>query len=193
MYFRKFKEHINLPGLIWTPEIVLIAYPFLAKKIWNNFSLVSPLISALALSLFSYELLIWLSVPYAQLDDFWANFPLSVKYLFQIGVLIEDKEPVNSFMGGKPWKAGKFSQTLRLSLWAEHLGICSGEVGESNCFHYFCSVMVCEYVVFFKYFRQVSWSWFFMLLSQIDKIIDPVVDSTYKDIWMATAKVRKTF
>lgn len=67
----------------------------------------------------------------------------------EIGVLIEDKEPVNSFMGGKPWKAGKFSLTLRLTLWSEHLGLRSGE---------------------------------------IDQIIDPVVDSTYKDIWMATAK-----
>lgn len=67
----------------------------------------------------------------------------------EIGVLIEDKEPVNSFMGGKPWKAGKFSLTLRLSLWSEHLGLRSGE---------------------------------------IDQIIDPVVDSTYKDMWMSTAK-----
>ncbi|XP_015900013.1 phospholipase D zeta 1 isoform X1 [Ziziphus jujuba] len=67
----------------------------------------------------------------------------------EIGVLIEDKEPVNSYMGGKPWKAGKFSLSLRLSLWSEHLGLRSGE---------------------------------------IDHIIDPVADSTYKDIWMATAK-----
>ncbi|XP_024029997.1 phospholipase D zeta 1 [Morus notabilis] len=67
----------------------------------------------------------------------------------EIGVLIEDKEMVNSYMGGKPWKAGKFSSSLRLSLWSEHLGLRPGEI------------------------RQ---------------IIDPVADSTYKDIWMATAK-----
>lgn len=48
--------------------------------------------------------------------------------LFQIGVLIEDKEFVDSFMGGKPRKAGKFALTLRLSLWSEHLGLRSGEV-----------------------------------------------------------------
>ncbi|CAI9119042.1 OLC1v1020696C1 [Oldenlandia corymbosa var. corymbosa] len=67
----------------------------------------------------------------------------------EIGVLIEDKEMVDSFMGGKPWKAGKFSSSLRLSLWAEHLGL---RVGEAR------------------------------------QIVDPVIDSTYKDIWMATAK-----
>ncbi|KAF3589228.1 hypothetical protein F2Q69_00031417 [Brassica cretica] len=67
----------------------------------------------------------------------------------EIGVLIEDKELVDSFMAGKPWKAGKFSLSLRLSLWSEHLGLRSGE---------------------------------------IDQIIDPVSDSTYKEIWMATAK-----
>lgn len=67
----------------------------------------------------------------------------------EIGVLIEDKEFVDSFMGGKPRKAGKFASTLRLSLWSEHLGLRTGEVGQ---------------------------------------IKDPVVDSTYKDIWMATAK-----
>ncbi|KAK7843032.1 phospholipase D zeta 1 isoform X1 [Quercus suber] len=67
----------------------------------------------------------------------------------EIGVLIEDKELVNSYMGGKPWKAGKFSLSLRMSLWSEHLGLRTGEN---------------------------------------DQITDPVVDSTYKDIWMATAK-----
>ncbi|XP_057806057.1 phospholipase D zeta 1 isoform X2 [Salvia miltiorrhiza] len=67
----------------------------------------------------------------------------------EIGVLIEDNEFVDSLMGGKSWKAGKFALSLRLSLWCEHLGLHAGEV---------------------------------------NKIRDPVIDSTYKDIWMATAK-----
>jgi hypothetical protein len=48
--------------------------------------------------------------------------------LYQIGVLIEDTELVDSRMAGKPWKAGKFSSSLRLSLWSEHLGLRTGEV-----------------------------------------------------------------
>ncbi|XP_042519639.1 phospholipase D zeta 1-like isoform X2 [Macadamia integrifolia] len=67
----------------------------------------------------------------------------------EIAVLIEDKEFVDSSMSGKPWKAGKFAFSLRLSLWSEHLGLHAGEVSQ---------------------------------------ISDPVVDATYKDIWMATAK-----
>ncbi|KAL0414782.1 UNVERIFIED_CONTAM: Phospholipase D zeta 1 [Sesamum radiatum] len=67
----------------------------------------------------------------------------------EIGVLIEDKEFVNSLMGGSYWRAGKFASSLRISLWSEHLGLHAGEVNQ---------------------------------------IRDPVIDSTYKDIWMATAK-----
>ncbi|KAI5572375.1 hypothetical protein BDE02_10G007900 [Populus trichocarpa] len=67
----------------------------------------------------------------------------------EIGVLIEDKEFVDSLMGGKPWKAGKFALSLRLSLWSEHLGLHAKE---------------------------------------IHKVIDPVIESTYKDRWMSTAK-----
>ncbi|KAL8157962.1 phospholipase D zeta 1-like isoform X2 [Apium graveolens] len=67
----------------------------------------------------------------------------------EIGVLIEDKELFDSYMGGKPWKAGKFASSLRHSLWSEHLGLQAEELSQ---------------------------------------IIDPVIDSTYKDIWMATAK-----
>ncbi|CAI8603501.1 unnamed protein product [Vicia faba] len=67
----------------------------------------------------------------------------------EIGVVIEDKEYVESLMNGKPWKAGKFSHSLRCSLWSEHLGLHTGE---------------------------------------INKINDPVADSTYKDLWSATAK-----
>ncbi|XP_028779524.1 phospholipase D zeta 2 [Neltuma alba] len=67
----------------------------------------------------------------------------------EIGVVIEDKEYVDSSMDGKPWKAGKFSYSLRCSLWSEHLGLPTGE---------------------------------------INKISDPVADTTYKDLWSATAK-----
>ncbi|KAL3641911.1 Phospholipase D zeta 1 [Castilleja foliolosa] len=67
----------------------------------------------------------------------------------EIGVVIEDKEFVDSVIGGKPWRAGKFSLSLRLSLWSEHIGLHAGEV---------------------------------------DRIRDPIADSTYKDLWMATAK-----
>ncbi|XP_008795779.1 phospholipase D zeta 1-like [Phoenix dactylifera] len=46
----------------------------------------------------------------------------------EIGVLIEDKEFVDSYMNGKPWKAGKFSLSFRLSLWSEHLGLHAEEI-----------------------------------------------------------------
>lgn len=52
-------------------------------------------------------------------------------------------------MDGRHWEAGKFSHSLRLSLWAEHLGLHRGEVSH---------------------------------------IMDPMDDSTFKNIWMATAK-----
>lgn len=53
------------------------------------------------------------------------------KLFSQIEVLIEDKELVDSFMGGKPWKAGKFALSLRLALWSEHLGLNEREVTKS--------------------------------------------------------------
>jgi phospholipase D1/2 len=43
-------------------------------------------------------------------------------------MIIEDKEMVSSTMDGSHWEAGKFSLSLRLSLWAEHLGLRAGEV-----------------------------------------------------------------
>ncbi|KAI7984788.1 Phospholipase D zeta 2 [Camellia lanceoleosa] len=47
--------------------------------------------------------------------------------LIQIGVLIEDTKFVDSCMGRKPWKAGKFSSSLCLALWSEHFGLPAGE------------------------------------------------------------------
>ncbi|KAF6989839.1 hypothetical protein CFC21_007124 [Triticum aestivum] len=71
----------------------------------------------------------------------------------EIAVVIEDKEVVNSKMDGRHWEAGKFSLSLRLSLWAEHLGLHRGEVSH---------------------------------------IMDPMDDTTFKNIWMATAKTNTT-
>ncbi|XP_048236121.1 phospholipase D zeta 1 [Ricinus communis] len=67
----------------------------------------------------------------------------------EIGVVIEDKEFVDSSMNGEPWKAGKFTYSLRCSLWSEHLGLSAGE---------------------------------------INKISDPVAETTYRDLWLAIAK-----
>uniref|UniRef100_A0A2N9IVF7 Phospholipase n=1 Tax=Fagus sylvatica TaxID=28930 RepID=A0A2N9IVF7_FAGSY len=67
----------------------------------------------------------------------------------EIGVVIEDKEFLDSSMNGKPWQAGKFAYSLRCSLWSEHLGIPAGEISQ---------------------------------------IRDPVADTTYKDLWLETAK-----
>jgi phospholipase D1/2 len=52
--------------------------------------------------------------------------------LFQIGIVTEDKEFVESSMNGETWKAGKFAYSLRRSLWSEHLGLPSGEVSNSK-------------------------------------------------------------
>ncbi|KAI7733481.1 hypothetical protein M8C21_033721 [Ambrosia artemisiifolia] len=71
------------------------------------------------------------------------------KFLHQIGVLIEDREFTESTMNGESWSAGKFTNSLRLSLWSEHLGLRGDEISQ---------------------------------------IKDPIADSTYKDLWLATAK-----
>ncbi|GJV24793.1 phospholipase D zeta 1 isoform X2 [Tanacetum coccineum] len=46
----------------------------------------------------------------------------------KIGVIIEDREFIESTMNEEPWSAGKFANSLRLSLWSEHLGLHGEEV-----------------------------------------------------------------
>lgn len=60
--------------------------------------------------------------------------------MFQIGVVIEDKEFVESSLNGVKWMAGKFSYSLRCSLWSEHLGLHAGEVILQN----FCKRLYCK-------------------------------------------------
>ncbi|KAE8660207.1 Phospholipase D p2 [Hibiscus syriacus] len=50
----------------------------------------------------------------------------------EIGVVIEDKEFIESSMNGELWKAGKLSHSLRCSLWSEHLGLHPGEISKIN-------------------------------------------------------------
>ena len=71
------------------------------------------------------------------------------RLIFQIGVLIEDKELVDSWMGGNPRKAGKFALSLRLSLWSEHLGLRQGEVCEPSS--------IVNYFTFRLY--SFNWTW----------------------------------
>jgi hypothetical protein len=44
-------------------------------------------------------------------------------------------------MGGKPRKAGKFTLSLRLSLWSEHLGLHSKAVSVCDCRNIDCSTV----------------------------------------------------
>ncbi|KAJ1699336.1 hypothetical protein LUZ63_007848 [Rhynchospora breviuscula] len=48
----------------------------------------------------------------------------------EIGVLIEDKDMFTSRMNGNLYKAGKFTHSLRISLWAEHLGLRRSEIDQ---------------------------------------------------------------
>ncbi|XP_062231202.1 phospholipase D zeta 1-like isoform X3 [Phragmites australis] len=89
----------------------------------------------------------------------------------QIAVVIEDKEVVNSKMDGRPWEAGKFSLSLRLSLWAEHLGLHPGEIS-----HIMDPI------------DDSTFKNIWMATAKISHIMDSIDDSTFKNIWMATAK-----
>lgn len=80
--------------------------------------------------------------------------------MLQIAVLMEDKEMVNSYMEGKPWKAGKFSSSLRLSLWSEHLGLRAGEVSNSSLFS-FPELVLVIWAVSFSWFLVFNCSKFF--------------------------------
>lgn len=67
----------------------------------------------------------------------------------EVAVVLEDKEFVDSYMDGRPWQAGRFAHSLRMSLWAEHLGLAQ---------------------------------------SEMNVLMDPACETTYKHIWVATAQ-----
>lgn len=46
----------------------------------------------------------------------------------ELAVVLEDDQFVKSSMNGKEWSAGRFAHSLRISLWAEHLGFRASEV-----------------------------------------------------------------
>lgn len=41
----------------------------------------------------------------------------------EIAVIVEDSTPVESYMGGQPWRASKFAASLRRQLFRKHLGL----------------------------------------------------------------------
>lgn len=46
----------------------------------------------------------------------------------ELAVVLEDNQFIRSSMNGKVWNAGRFAHSLRVSLWAEHLGLRASEV-----------------------------------------------------------------
>ena len=46
----------------------------------------------------------------------------------ELAVVLEDNHFLRSSMNGKVWNAGRFAHSLRVSLWAEHLGLRASEV-----------------------------------------------------------------
>lgn len=88
-------------------------------------------------------------------------------------------------MNGQPWKAGKFAYSLRCSLWSEHLGLQAGEVG--NIDETFTNLQFITDV----YFPLLILTLFGeSQIFQINQISDPVLDTTYKNLWLETAKVK---
>jgi len=66
----------------------------------------------------------------------------------EIAILLRDNITVESQMGGQPYRAGKFSHTLRTALWREHLGLDSNDM----------------------------------------QVMDPIIDSVYRSLWLETAR-----
>ena len=46
----------------------------------------------------------------------------------ELAVVLEDNQFIRSIMNGKVWNAGRFAHSLRVSLWAENLGLRASEV-----------------------------------------------------------------
>lgn len=46
----------------------------------------------------------------------------------EIAAVIQDERYVLGAMDGRPWRAGRFTQSLRMALWAEHLGLKEADV-----------------------------------------------------------------
>lgn len=90
-------------------------------------------------------------------------------------------------MDGKPWMVGKFTFSLRVSLWLEHLGLHAGEVSQI-IFIGFCLIEVLP-----SFHTSVAFKAKTLTLPdlqlQISQICDPVANKTYTDLWMEIAKV----
>lgn len=127
-------------------------------------------------------------------------------FLLQIDVVIEDKEFLESSMNGEPWKAGKFSHSLRCFLWAEHLGLHAGEVRTIedhnvlqtpcllNNLYQFLNLMSSFLFASLKSAEKqhssvIQFCFYFL---QISRISDPLADTAYRDVWQATAEVHRT-
>ena len=87
------------------------------------------------------------------------NVELTLICMYQVAVVIKDREYVDSYMDSKPWQAGKFANSMRMSLWREHLGLQHSEVLSLYLSHIiFICANLSEY--FWKHICECSYKLF---------------------------------
>ena len=121
--------------------------------------------------------------------EMYENVELTLICMYQVAVVIKDREYVDSYMDSKPWQAGKFAHSLRMSLWREHLGLQQSEVS----FSLFLSSAYDLFVLLLCAHLNLFIVLFLLHYLQMNLLIDPVCETVYKHTWRATAQVSLSF
>jgi len=97
----------------------------------------------------------------------------------EIAAVIEDKDYIDSKMGGNDWKAGKFSATLRRHIFKEHLGLLNEDDHEKVTTVCYPPPLTLD---------TFSEQELYELSKNDEKVIDPL-SNNFINLWQQTATV----